>query len=350
MKLNSMIAGFFAFRLKTKRKFLISVFSGIMFFLFFHGGVKAQFIGADFHYEVKNTNPLDTLPISMADPGMLLHPGNAGISVKYDVKLKLYFNCFQEDFHQQQPVTIHEHVASIQTADLNLDLDSVSIVKDYITVACETANEQCLKVAYYSGEIELMNLDGGYDLTWGTCCWGLSVTNLDNLKMQGLAMVLHLPSIDGQLSNSTPVFNSLPRILTCPDKIMHINSSAVDRDGDKLSYRLIHPYGFEQEQNFGAVQHDDLFPGQETNKPLVVGRPPFKELSYSEGYSADNPLAAAGLVLGGDSGSLEIHPGESGSFLIGIGVSEYRNDILLGETQRVFLLEVIPDPITNITR
>lgn len=309
--------------------------------------VNAQFIGADFHYALDKTIPNDTLSEAILEPGFGLSANDPNVPVKYKVYLRLYFSCFHEDFHQQQPISVHEHMANIQAATLNLNLDSISIVSDYLTVACASTNEQCLKIGYYSGTVELKNMAGGYDITWGTCCWDYSVTNIDNLQMQGLAMVLHVPTSMSQQFNSSPVFTSLPQVLTCPDKIMNINTSALDKDGDMLVYHLIHPYTFEQEDNKGAVDHSDLFPAQNTYKPLIVGRPPFKKLAYAAGYNANGPLGNSDFSVNRETGSLDVQAVESGRYLVGVGVSEYRNDVLLSETQRIFLMEVLADPIIN---
>jgi len=331
--------------MKTKtpliRRFLLI---GIFLISLNQGNVFAQFIGADFNYKLDKTEKNDSLPMSMTNPGTLSFSSDPTLAVKYKVTLKLYFNCFHEDFHKQQPITIHESMANVQTAELNMDLDSVYSSTEYLNVSCEMAQEQCLKIATYSASVELKNLAGGYNITWGTGCWDFSVTNLDNLEMQGLAMVLHIPFSDDQKVNSSPIFTSLPQVLTCPQKIMNINSSAMDQDGDKLTYQLIHPFTYEQVNNLGNNKHDDIFPGQESYKPLIVGRPPFKQLKYALGYGFNNPFGKSAFSIDKETGSMNLEAAEAGKYLVGIGVSEYRNDIQLSQTQRIFLLEVLSEP------
>lgn len=315
-------------------------------FLLATGSLSAQFIGADFHYEIGVKNTDDTIASSMLDApsvDLIMDPNQP---VTYKVTLKLYFHCMQSDFPNEQPVTVHEHVGTMQTGEYTLKLDSVSEAKSYLSVSCELANEQCLKIATYSAIIDIKNMAGGYDITWGTCCWNHSVTNITNLEMQGLAMTLHVPESMGQQKNSSPVFIELPQTLTCPDKIMIINSMATDKEGDKLVYSLIHPNTFQQANNMGQVDHSDLFPGQNNYKPLVVGRPPFKNIIYNEGFSSDSPLGESIFKINPETGSIDVQAKESGHYIVGIGVSEYRNNILLGETQRVVMFEVVADPFS----
>lgn len=333
---------------RNNQKISISLIIGILFLFLIQGKLSAQFIGADFQYALEQNVTEDTLLLSMADapsPSLSVDPN---MPTKYKVTLKLYFSCRHEDFFQEQPITVHEHVGNMQTMQVALKLDSVSSATEYLNVACEMAREQCIKTATYSGVIEVRNLAGGYDITWGTCCWETSVKNIDNLKMQGLAMVLHLPSSEGHSRNSTPIFLRDPQVLTCPEKIMNINSGAMDKDGDKLSYKLIQPYTFQQEISYDNSKYSDLFPGQNTHKPLVVGRPPFKKNKYAIGYDFNKPLGESVFTIDNNTGSIDLQPVEAGRYLVGIGVSEHRDNILLGETQRVFILEVLTDPINNI--
>jgi len=330
--------------MSIKTKHLMPYIIGA-FILFFNSNITfAQFVGAEFSYRVHKTVLVDSItPKGMKPMESLAPPADPLAPIKFKLTLNLYFNCDQEDLFQEQPITIHEHIAQHQTAELNLKLDSISSTKTYLNVACETANEQCLKTATYSAIIELDKLEGGYDITWGTCCWDMSIKNLDNLKMQGLAMIVHIPFPADQSSNSSPVFSAAPQVLTCPQRILNINSSAQDSDGDQLTYKLIHPFSYEQENNFGKNKQKELFPGQNTHTPLVVGRPPFKKLAYAKGDDANTPLGTSQRTLNKESGTMDLKPMESGKYLIGVSVLEYRNSILLGETQRVFIIEVVTD-------
>lgn len=335
------------FRKESKTQKIVTLLTiGLMFLLLNSGNLNAQFIGADFQYEVYKDKIADTIPLSVLESLPQTFSADPNLPIKYNVILKLYFSCKHEDFPAEQPITIHEHVGSMQTGEVNLKLDSVSTTTEYLTVSCDMANEQCLKSATYSGVIEVTNLYGGHDITWGTCCWEYSVKNLDDLTMQGLAMVLHVPYTQDQQPNSSPLFLSAPRVLTCPDKIMQINSGARDKDGDNLTYNLIQPYSYEQEA--GTAKHSDLFPGQQTYKPIVVGRPPFKKVVYATGFDADKPMGKSIFSIDKNTGSVDVQPTEAGQYLIGIGVSEYRNEILIGETQRVFLFEVLTDLSNDI--
>lgn len=332
---------------RKTQKIVTLIAIGLIFLLLNSGSLNAQFIGADFQYEVYKDKIADTIPPSILESLPPTFSVDPTLPTKYKVVLKLYFSCMHKDFPAEQPITIHEHLASMQTGEVNLKLDSVSTTTEYLTVACDMANEQCMKTATYSGVIEVMNMAGGHDITWGTCCWEYSVKNLDDLKMQGLAMVLHVPFSQGQGANSSPDFLSSPRILTCANKIMQINSGARDKDGDNLTYNLIQPYSYEQLNAYGNSKHSDLFPGQQTYKPLVVGRPPFEKVVYAAGYEVNEPMGKSIFSIDKNTGSVDVQPTEAGKYLIGIGVSEYRNEILIGETQRVFLFEVLTDLSNN---
>ncbi|MBE0649148.1 MAG: hypothetical protein IH596_15355 [Bacteroidales bacterium] len=280
----------------------------------------------------------------MLDPSVNESAIGYGHPVKYRMVLQLYYNCMQKDFFPSQTITAHESVALSQTALVNLTLDSVSTTNQMLTAGCAGVTEQCLKTATYSGEIVLQNMFGGYDITWGYCCWNMSVLNIDNLHPQGIALVLHVPFVDNSAPNSSPSFMESPVVLACADKILNINSAAMDSDGDQLTYQLIHPNTYEQEDFPGNVIHPEIFPAQEVFQPMTVGRPPFKKIVYNKGFSFKNPLGKANFSINNETGSIDTKPLAAGQYLVGIGVSETRNGKKLGETQRIFLLQIISDP------
>ncbi|MFC2101614.1 hypothetical protein ACFLS7_01315 [Bacteroidota bacterium] len=326
----------------TNRMF--PIFAGLLFSFLFTANVSAQFLGADFSYTHGSSKSTDSIPVPMLDPSVSQSTIGYGQPVKYRMVLRLYYNCMQKDFFPSQTVSIHESVALSQAALVNLTLDSVSTSRQALAQGCAGVQEQCLKTATYSGEVELQNMVGGYDMTWGYCCWNMSVLNIDNLHPQGVALALHVPFAESSVVNSTPHFMETPVILACAGTILNINAAAMDPDGDQLAYRLIHPNTYEQEDFPGNVTHPEIFPAQEVFQPMTVGRPPFKKVVYNEGFSFKNPLGKAKFSINSETGSMDINPLTSGQYLVGIGVSETRNGKKLGETQRIFLVEIISDP------
>lgn len=317
----------------------------ISFFFFgFQSAVSAQFLGGDFSYHIKKGLSKDTIPVPRLDPSVSKPGTNYTAQVKYRVVLKLYYHCMHENFDPIQTVTVHEGIAQIQTATTLLSLDSVSTHRKYLTAGCNGMNEQCLKTATYSGEVELRNLVGGYNITWGYCCWNMSVVNLNNLKPQGLALVLHVPFTEGGSDNSTPSFLDEPVIFACADNFLNINSTAIDPDGDELAYTLVHPNTFLQKEGQGTLHQAEIFPAQEVFKPLVIGRPPFQKVGYNDGYGYSNPLGKSAISINRESGSIDCKPVAAGKYLVGIGVSETRDGKLIGETQRIFIVEIFSAP------
>lgn len=323
---------------------MLLILAGLMVSLSFSANVSAQFLGADFSYSLGTDKTVDSIPIPMLDPSVSESVAGFSQPMKYRMVLHLYYNCMQKDFFPTQTVTIHESVALIQASLVNLTLDSVSSSHQSLKTGCAGVSEQCLKTATYSGDVELRNLVGGYDITWGYCCWNMSVVNLANLHPQGVTLVLHVPFAESIKSNSSPVFMEGPVVVACAGNILNITSAAMDPDGDQLSYRLVHPNTFEQEDFPANVVHPEIFPAQEVFQPLTVGRPPFKKIIYNEGFGFENPLGKSKFSINSKTGSLDIVPLTSGQYLVGIGVSEIRNDSKLGETQRILILEIISEP------
>lgn len=323
---------------------MLVIFALLLFSFSFSVNSSAQFLGADLRYTHGSDQSTDSIPVPRLDPSISQGTIGYGQPVTYKMVLRLYYNCMQKEFFPSQTVSIHESVALSQAALVNLTLDSVSTSRQALAQGCAGVQEQCLKTATYSGEVALQNMEGGYDMTWGYCCWNMSVLNIDNLHPQGIALALHVPFAENSTANSSPDFMELPVVLGCAGSILNINSAAMDPDGDQLAYRLVHPNTYEQEDFPGNVVHPEIFPAQEVFQPMTVGRPPFKKAVYTEGFTFKNPLEKAKLSINSETGSMDIRPRDSGQYLVGIGVSETRNGKKLGETQRIFLLEIISDP------
>lgn len=182
----------------------------------------------------------------------------------------------------------------------------------------------CVQMAIYKFTVTLPQRQGGYMMTYQRCCRNQSVLNIVNPTATGSTNFVVIDDYTYSLCNSSPVYKSYPPIVICNGERLEFDHSAVDEDGDSLSYELCQPY----------TSSADLF--------NPVSPPPFTGVTYRPGYSADNPMKGTEpLAIDAKTGLLTVTPDTKGRFVAGICVNEYRNGTLIGHYLRDFQFIVV---------
>jgi len=149
-----------------------------------------------------------------------------------------------------------------------------------------------------------------------------TITNIAGGSIVSLDATLNNTSA----SNSSSVYTTIPTPFFCINKPANFNPGAVDPNGDSLSFALV---------------------------PGIV--PSGAYVTYNPGYSATSPLAVAAgsFSFNSVSGQLSFIPNALQRALVVYTVSEYRNGVLVGTSQREMTFVVLscnnPPPTGNIT-
>jgi gliding motility-associated-like protein len=191
----------------------------------------------------------------------------------------------------------------------------------------------CNEKAIYTTIVNLPPIPGGYNVSYQRCCRRPDVINISNPGSTGLTLTTHITGTNSNaLVNSSPRFSTYPPLVLCNNDDLVFNHSAIDPDGDQLVYELITPYA-------GA---SDVAP-----QPNPAPPPLYNPIIWASGFSASNPLGpGATISLDPNTGVLTTNPGLTGMFVVGIRVKEYRNGVLIGQTDRDFIFKVISCEIT----
>ncbi len=133
------------------------------------------------------------------------------------------------------------------------------------------------------------------------------------------------------VSNGSPSFTLFPPLFLCQGNFFSFNHAATDPDGDSLVYDFYTPY----------TDVAPTFPGNVAT---------FTGVTWLGGYSATNPLGGPALSLNSSTGILTGTPTNTGQFVVGVMVSEYRNGNLLSTVFRDFQFNVVfcPPPATAL--
>ena len=264
---------------------------------------------------------------------------------EFEISLIKYFYCFAKSIDTIENVSIHESLATMFVGQSELRLVSSKDSNLFINANCPNFKKLCVKKSVYIGHIKLMTpMIGGYDVTWGHCCWNeSSISNIQGMlesKKQGLGLNLHIPEIEMGVSNSSPSFQSLPILSTCKGQLISINNNATDKDNDSLTYELSSLFNFTTENNVSFKDEPKIEAGKPYNKSFAGGRPPFKKIVYRKGFTYSNPLKSKFLSINTQTGEMQLKPDTIGEFLVGVSVNEFRQNKKLGVYQRIYKVKV----------
>lgn len=189
----------------------------------------------------------------------------------------------------------------------------------------------CNEKAVYTTIVNLPPTAGGYTVSYQRCCRRPDVMNIVDPGSTGLTLTTHIPGMSIPV-NSSPRFNNYPPLVLCNNDDLVFDHSATDPDGDQLVYELITPYA-------GA---SDFSP-----QPNPTPPPPYGPVFWMSNFNALNPLGpGATIAINPNTGVLTANPELIGMFVVGIRVKEYRNGVLIGQTDRDFIFKVINCNIT----
>lgn len=186
----------------------------------------------------------------------------------------------------------------------------------------------CVQEGVYKDTVHLPSATGGYDLVYQRCCRNRTILNILSPNLTGATYTAHIPGHNQVIGrNSSPIFNQFPPIAICVGESLIVDQSAIDPDGDSLSYALCTPLN-----------------GRTSNQaqPNPPPPPPHSTVTYTNGYSAAYPLASnPPLAIDPVTGWLTGHPILQGQFVVGICVTEYRNGQVINTYLRDFQFNVI---------
>lgn len=183
----------------------------------------------------------------------------------------------------------------------------------------------CVEEATYEVVVTIPYTPGGVDIVYQRCCRNPTIVNLVQPQNLGNTYWTRIPESAWQQCNSSPRFKQFPPVVICTNDYLTFDHSAIDPDGDSLVYEFATP-----------------FHGGSPNNPMPQpSPPPFTQVPWGPGYSANYPMNAnPPLQIDAHTGILTGQPTQQGQYVIGVKVKEYRNGILLSENLRDFQFNV----------
>jgi len=269
---------------------------------------------------------------------MLCQEVRENSSIKeYKCQLIIYRDCYQEGIENLSPFDNNAVIGIFE------NIDNQWVINDTIVAQFNRNNIKllrrnniclndftCVDKINYDYDLSLPKNDSKFRIVYQRCCRNSDILNVVNASESGVAISLELmPNI----SNNSPEFVFDVPISVCLNDQLIIDHSAIDNDGDALTYRFI------ASKTAGGP---DEVNGQclgTSPSPFDCG-PPFEKVSYvTPLYTSENPIS--GLSINESTGIIEGRISRPGRYLAAIEITERRNGEIVGSTVREFELNTV---------
>lgn len=255
---------------------------------------------------------------------------------QFRITIKVYRDCLLGQAPYDNPLTVSVFNAQNQfVQNIQIPFPGSVILPAVASNDCiEVTGDVCVEEAIYTTVVTLQPNAGGYTLSYQRCCRNNTIVNLVNPQSTGATYTINIPGSAFTECNSSPVFNNFPPVLLCANEPLVFDHSANDADGDSLVYSFCAP-----------------FEGGTTNAPMPVpaAAPPYNFVVFSNPYSAAYPIASnPAFSINPQTGLLTGTPTQTGQYVVGICVEEYRNGVLLSTNKRDFQFNIVPC-VYNVT-
>ena len=270
------------------------------------------------------------------------------VNSRYSITLKLYRDCLAGQAPFDEFITVFAFSSKSgqpsRYLDIPIPLRTPEIVPEEWDVCVGRPYNICVQEGIYKAEnVYLPPIEGGYDLAWARCCRNQAITNLESPLSEGVTYLAHVPGPEDAECNTMPQFKQFPPIFLCAGETFNFDHSAVDRDGDSLSYAVTNPYTGINIEGLGAGN-----PREGGNQPIVdrfenpMGPPPYQNVVFRSGFAFASPFGTRRFSIDPLTGFITATPEQQGIYVYSISVFEWRNGKLLSENRRDFQIHVIP--------
>jgi gliding motility-associated-like protein len=262
----------------------------------------------------------------------------------YKVTLKLYRNCgcvsdSCAEYNDPEFIQFFDASGSFFKA-IPIQLPPRDTLPLTYSNPCLRPNQICVEQAFFIDTVSLPPISGGFTMVYQRCCRNKDIQSIP--QSTGSTYIAHIPT-DSLATNSSPRFKEKPAVFICQNKFWVFDHSAIDPDGDSLSYELVN-----------ALDGANAFcpnpiPG---GCALHASPPPYTSVPYITPFGANNPTNnpsnGKNLIIDSITGVVTGTPSNVGLFILAVAVHEWRNGVLIGTTIRDYQLNIVPCDAPNI--
>ena len=263
-----------------------------------------------------------------------LGDGASSNSSRYRITVRQYLDCSSRAGQRDAVVHvgIFNTLSSVLVSRVSIPLSGTDNLDKGTYDPCLSSRPRvCYIIDRYTTEIDLPNTIEGYTLTVQRCCRIDNIINVGaNSDQIGVSYTNTIPgrinSIDYQ-KNSSPVFAQRDTAIVCFNAPFTFDFSAIDADGDSLSYSFCS----------GVIGGSTGAGGQQPNPPTP---PPYAPVLYEAPFDGGIPMSPSvtiNPITGLISGTA---PPITGEYIVAVCASEFRNGVKIGETRKEIHIQV----------
>ncbi len=189
----------------------------------------------------------------------------------------------------------------------------------------------CYQIGTYSNGISLPRIANGYTLSWIRFSRYEPINNISGTGV-GATFITQIPGTN-QLptgNNSSPQFVIKDTTIICKQTAFSLDFSAVDTDGDSLSYKFSSAY------DGGTGSASAANGGPNPTPPATLLLP---SINYASPYSGTSPLGPQ-VTLDSHTGIISGIAPINGRYVVCVVVEEWRNGILINSHRKDFILTI----------
>jgi gliding motility-associated-like protein len=296
----------------VRRSFKIVFLSLILIMLAFRGYCK-HIKGGEIHYTYLGPSP--------TKPGY----------DRYELRLRLFISCQSTTGQLETTVIlgIYRSSDAFHFDNVEADLSKSQLISLTSPSPCIVhPSPVCYWIREFTAIEELPKDPAGYMVIFQRCC---RIDNIRNIIPNINVGASYFCEIQGTNSigtagiNSNPDFGIKDTVLICQGKRFKLDYSAVDAEGDSLSYEFAPGY----------------YGGGENNAIVTNPGPPstWAALGYSSGFTGFNPLGAS-VTIDRNTGLISGVAPPGGDYVVCVLVKEYRAGLLVSSHRKDFIITV----------
>jgi gliding motility-associated-like protein len=197
----------------------------------------------------------------------------------------------------------------------------ITVPANFSNLCVDNPPVTCLRKATFTKTYNLPPNTTGYTVVYQRCCRNASILNIINPASVGATYSCFIPPISKAVCNNSAVFKNYPPQIICINNPLVYDHSAIDPDGDSLTYEFCKTYA-------GGSNNDA--------KP-IPNKPPFDTVTYVRPYSYKNPMGGYPKIdIDPHTGIISGMPNVLGRFVVTVCCHEWRKGVLINTVTREF--------------
>lgn len=254
-------------------------------------------------------------------------PGSSPNTSRYEIIVRQYLDCSSSGGQIDPDVFLGIFNSDNNSLYVNLTVpvSGTDILSKGTFDPCITpVPNVCYRIDIYRTTVDLPNNTNGYDLTVQRCCRINGIMNLSPPSNQvGVTYTSRIPGVRNGIrvsNNSSPVFAQRDTAVVCFNAPFTFDFSAVDADGDSLSYSFC-----------TGLTGGNTGAGGARPQPVA---PPYTPLFYSNSFDASTPMGSR-VQIDSKTGIIQgFAPELPGDYVVAVCALEFRNGELIGSIKK----------------